>query len=317
MTFKKNFILLILLIILVTGCQNNTPPFTENHEPESSLEVPQELEKIKDPLIVNLSNTEIFPGDFFSIIVQNTEENDELVLFSPISNPNEDFYPLGQGIIRQIGVNYHTKPGQYECQIQINRSGTTIFNETFTIDVNPKEFPAQYLKVSNTQLSIRAPEHWEDDEQYIEIAKSVSAAAPLWEGNFLQPVQGRISTEYGVIRYINNKESGRHAGIDIAAPRKTPIKATNSGIITMGRYLNVTGNTVIVDHGFNLFSSYAHLDEIYVNQGQFVKKGDIIGEVGSTGFSTGPHLHWTLSLKEVFVNPWLFIESDPLMLLKD
>ncbi|MCR4442287.1 MAG: M23 family metallopeptidase [Peptococcaceae bacterium] len=126
------------------------------------------------------------------------------------------------------------------------------------------------------------------------------------------PVEGKITTEFGLIRYINNVESGRHSGLDIAAGRGTPVKAANSGTINLARKLNVTGNTVIIDHGLKLYSTYCHMDKILVKEGEEVKKGQVIGQVGSTGFSTGPHLHWNISIGSTFVNPWLFLDKDPL-----
>ncbi|MFZ5944704.1 MAG: peptidoglycan DD-metalloendopeptidase family protein [Bacillota bacterium] len=312
---KKIFILFMLFIFLIIGCQNTNTQAIENEETNNPLKEPhesQELKEFTEPLLIKISKTEIFPGDFFSVLIFNTQDNDEIKFTSPFLNFQNEFYPLDMEKIRFVGVNYRTKPGPYDCQIQVMRNGTSIFNESFTIHVNHKQFPTQHLKVTQTQLNIRTSDRRDDDAKYVRIAKSVSSSAPLWEGAFLLPLQGRISTEYGVIRYINNEESGRHAGIDIAALRSTPIKATNSGIVTLTRNQLVTGNTVVIDHGMDIFSSYAHLHKIYVKQGQYVRKGDIIGEVGSTGFSTGPHLHWTISLKDIFVNPWLFIESDPL-----
>jgi murein DD-endopeptidase MepM/ murein hydrolase activator NlpD len=118
-----------------------------------------------------------------------------------------------------------------------------------------------------------------------------------------------------MIRYINKEESSRHSGLDLAAAKGTTVKAANNGIVRLSMLLKVTGNTVIIDHGCNVYSSYAHLDKLLVAEGDKVKKGDIIGEVGSTGFSTGPHLHWTTTIGKVYINPETLVEKDPLEFL--
>jgi murein DD-endopeptidase MepM/ murein hydrolase activator NlpD len=115
---------------------------------------------------------------------------------------------------------------------------------------------------------------------------------------------------------VNNAETSRHSGLDIAAPKGTAIQAANKGKVTLAKSLHVLGNTIIIDHGLNLFSAYAHLDQLLVTEGEIVEKGQLIGKIGSTGFSTGPHLHWTLSVGSTFVNPWLFLDNDPLALLE-
>lgn len=91
--------------------------------------------------------------------------------------------------------------------------------------------------------------------------------------------------------------------MDIAALTGTPVMAGNNGVVRLSMPLHVTGDTVNIDQGLNMFGAYSPLDCLLVEEGQVVQKGDIIGEVGSTGFSTGPHLHWSISIGSVFVNP--------------
>jgi murein DD-endopeptidase MepM/ murein hydrolase activator NlpD len=106
-------------------------------------------------------------------------------------------------------------------------------------------------------------------------------------------------------------ESERHSGLDISAPSGTDVFAANSGRINLAMTLTVTGNTIIIDHGMKLFSSYCHMSKLMVKEGELVKKGQLIGKVGSTGFSTGPHLHWGISSYKTYINPWLLLKNDP------
>ncbi len=121
------------------------------------------------------------------------------------------------------------------------------------------------------------------------------------------PVLGRISGVYGSQRILNGQPRSPHLGIDIAAPKGTPIGAPASGrVILVDDDMFFTGKTVMLDHGHGLTSVYAHMDQIAVQEGQKVATGTRLGTVGSTGRSTGPHLHWGLH--------WYGIGLDPALL---
>lgn len=120
------------------------------------------------------------------------------------------------------------------------------------------------------------------------------------------PTTGRLTTDFAQIRYVNNEiSSSRHSGIDLAAPSGTPVLAPNNGKVTLAAPgLLSTGNTIVIDHGMGLFTSYYHLNSMNVNVGDIVSKADVIGTVGTTGFSTGPHLHYAVSIYNTYVNPY-------------
>ena len=114
-----------------------------------------------------------------------------------------------------------------------------------------------------------------------------------------------------MLRTVNGVPSDRHGGVDIAAARGTEIAAANSGKVLFAEYIALTGNTVCIEHGMGLKTWYYHMDSLSVSEGETVSKGQKIGEVGSTGFSTGPHLHWAASVFNVYVNPWSLVEAAP------
>ena len=140
-------------------------------------------------------------------------------------------------------------------------------------------------------------------------ARGNSNSKKLWREEFIYPTEGRISSPFGAMRYVNNRVSGYHSGTDFAVPIGTPVKSVNRGRVVLAMYLNSTGNTIIIDHGLNLFSSYSHMDSLYVEEGDLVEKGNILGESGNTGFTTGPHLHFTMSIGNTFVDPFLFLNE--------
>jgi len=119
----------------------------------------------------------------------------------------------------------------------------------------------------------------------------------------------RVSTPFGAKRIINGKKRSIHWGVDFKAPRGTPVYASLSGKVVLARNLFFTGNTVIIDHGLGIHTLYAHLSKITVKEGQFVKAGQLIGRVGSTGRSTGPHLHFGFYVNGVRADPMLVIKS--------
>ena len=110
------------------------------------------------------------------------------------------------------------------------------------------------------------------------------------------PVEGIISGVYGSQRILNGKPRWPHYGIDIAAKKGTEIKSSGTGVVTMAENdLYYTGGTIIMDHGHGISTIYSHLENVMVEVGDLIKKGDMIGTVGSTGRSTGPHLDFRIN----------------------
>lgn len=271
------------------------------------------IEEQKPEII--LSGMELQPGGCFAIYLSGVTDKDEVKVSTNLPLEKPSFFKQAEGRLALVGVSCRMKEGEYMYNVQVLRDGKIAAERAEILKILPKEFEKQYLEVSETQKEQRSDESFDSDKVYTDKAKSVTSDKPLWEGAFVRPVEGRISTEFGMIRYINKEESSRHSGLDLAAAKGTPVKAANNGIVRLSMLLKVTGNTVIIDHGCNVYSSYAHLDKLLVTEGAEVKKGDIIGEVGSTGFSTGPHLHWTTTIGKVYINPETLLERDPLEFL--
>ena len=132
------------------------------------------------------------------------------------------------------------------------------------------------------------------DQAAVAAARQKTATAgDFWQG-IDWPVTGRISGVFGSQRILNGKPRQPHYGIDIAAPRGTPVQAPASGLVTLVKDLYYSGWTVIINHGLGLNSTFLHMDHVSISPGESVARGDIIGTVGSTGRSTGPHLDWRL-----------------------
>ncbi|MEC8487437.1 MAG: M23 family metallopeptidase, partial [Pseudomonadota bacterium] len=120
---------------------------------------------------------------------------------------------------------------------------------------------------------------------------------------FEWPAKGVISGVYGSQRILNGVPKWPHYGLDIANETGTPVYAPVDGVVTMADDLYYSGNTLILDHGMRVFSTFLHMDTITVEVGETVKQGEQIGTIGSTGRSTGPHLDWRINLGNTRLDP--------------
>jgi murein DD-endopeptidase MepM/ murein hydrolase activator NlpD len=134
----------------------------------------------------------------------------------------------------------------------------------------------------------------------------ISAQRQLWTGQFEFPVADPLVTDpYGYIRQTGSYQIA-HKGVDFKAPPGTPVMAVNAGVVILATDLGIYGNTIIVDHGLGIMSFYMHLSKIGVAKGQAVLRRQVIGESGETGYAEGPHLHLTVRIGGVSIDPMVF-----------
>jgi murein DD-endopeptidase MepM/ murein hydrolase activator NlpD len=140
-------------------------------------------------------------------------------------------------------------------------------------------------------------------------ARAINSNLLFFKEKFVMPVEGIISGVYGSQRILNGKPRWPHYGIDIAAKQGTMILSSGTGVVTMAEDdLYYTGGTIIMDHGHGISTIYSHLENILVSVGDQINQGDVIGTVGSTGRSTGPHLDFRIN--------WFQTRLDPMSVLK-
>ncbi len=165
-------------------------------------------------------------------------------------------------------------------------------------DNNYVEPPPEILRRIRSESS-------EIRKQFRVFSTNIQPELPL-----LVPTQGIVSSRFGLRRFFNDQPRRPHSGLDIAAPAGTPVRAAARGrVLVVGDYY-FNGKTVFIDHGQGLVTMYCHLDRILTRAGKRVRRGDRIGTVGNTGRSTGPHLHWSVNLAGVMVDPELFTNTD-------
>lgn len=146
----------------------------------------------------------------------------------------------------------------------------------------------------------------------VRAARAIPSDYPFWRAAFRWPALGRISTHFGAQRIYGEVPASYHSGMDIAAPTGTPVTAPIPGVVRLAAGpFSLEGNIVILDHGHGLHSAMLHLSRIDVAVGHIVRQGEVIGAIGSTGRSTGPHLHWGLTWNGVRVDPEALLPPMP------
>ena len=205
-----------------------------------------------------------------------------------------------------IGIPLSAKSGIHKLRIEQGQAES--FKEFRVVD---KDYKTTHITINNKRMV--SPTKADIERHYRE-KKQIIAAIHSWSErdnigtSFLKPVEGRYSSPFGLKRIYNNqKRIRRHTGLDIAAPVGTPIIAPAGGtVVRTGNYF-FTGNTVFIDHGQGLVTMYCHLNKIAVKDGQMIRQGESLGEVGMTGRVSGPHLHWAVFLNQYKVDPKLFL----------
>lgn len=177
------------------------------------------------------------------------------------------------------------------------------------ITVTDNPHPVQELFVAASTLAVVTPEGRALEAETLERAFAAVPPEPRWERTFLLPLEGRHTSAFGLPRrYAPGGPVSFHLGTDIAAPTGTPIRATNDGVVRVAGMYPIKGGLVVLDHGFGVTSLYFHQSALAVAEGDVVERGDVIGYVGSTGLSTGPHLHWEMRVDGVPTAPLAWVD---------
>lgn len=189
-------------------------------------------------------------------------------------------------------------------------------NHKTTVPVETREFPTERidgLPPSKVNPPAETLERIGREAAQVKAARAVWSEQKAFLEDFIWPAEGRVSGVYGSRRILNGEPKRPHYGMDIANITGTPVVAPASGVVTMAvndHYY--TGGTIIIDHGYGLNSTYLHLHQVNVKEGQVLQQGQKIGEIGATGRATGPHLDWRLNIgTSLRLDPQLIIPEQP------
>jgi murein DD-endopeptidase MepM/ murein hydrolase activator NlpD len=211
----------------------------------------------------------------------------------------------GDEWVALVGIALATKPGT-KLGIEARHADGRV--ERREIRVGQKTYATQHLKVKPGQVEL-APQDLEryqrEHAHLAAVLKTFSDAMPTL--SMIQPTPGPRSSSFGLRRVFNGQARNPHGGMDIAAPKGTPVVAAATGrVLDIDDYF-FSGNQVILDHGSGLLTLYAHLSRVDALAGRDIAAGTTIGAVGATGRVTGPHLHFSVYLNSVAVDPALFL----------
>lgn len=249
------------------------------------------------------------PGEVVILRAKNIPADAKISVTTDIQFTPNFFRQSNGDMIALLPISYYTAAGNHYVQL---KCGDTV--QKFAITAGNKQFPVQNLTVppETAEETINSQKANDEYEKYIAPVRPVSDPKQYWKGRFIWPikVERRVTTSFGTIRYTNgSKTASRHGAIDFAAAAGTPVYASGAGRVAYSGFLQLTGNTVVIEHGYGLKTWHYHMSSRAVKTGDIVTQGQKIGEVGSTGFSTGAHLHFGMSVNNVFVNPATAIET--------
>ena len=250
---------------------------------------------------------------------QSAQLGDTISVRVQVDNP-----ALGEPTVRMGNTTYPVFPtasGQFRAFVPsspLDRSGRWSIrvegdgtSQSIGVSMGDRYFPTQRIWLSESDNALTGT-----DLEFDRVAEFKTLVTPnkFWSGTLRRPSSGYVSTIFGVQRYYNGEfaEDYYHRGVDYAAPTGSPVVAPAAGRVmlvgTEAEGFEIHGNTVGVDHGQGVLSIFLHLHTIDVKEGQMVEAGQRIGTVGSTGASTGPHLHWGLYVNGTAVDPvpWRF-----------
>ena len=247
------------------------------------------------------------PGDILTVTVYpGAGETIQGVGMAAFDTNPVKFYGHDGGLVRGfVGLPFDRVAGKFPINARVKVNGHEQVLSA-TVVARARNFPTQRITMSNkgTASKMHATDKLHAEKLYVQSKMKDSYAAPLWSGNWIMPVNGATSSGYGRKRYVNGKWWGQHNGSDIKAPTGRTVVAMNAGRVVMSAYLPaLRGNCIVIDHGCNVFSVYMHLSKRDLKEGDTVAKGEKIGEVGATGFVTGPHLHFEVRIGWEPVDP--------------
>jgi hypothetical protein len=247
---------------------------------------------------VELSPSTVQQGDAFRIRVIGPQE-----ITAPAAFLNEiplRFSKCGKGCFIAIGtVDLDMAPGEYSIPLILGEDERMV---QFT--VMPGRFDIVHITVPQEKAT-PGPEEMERIRKEADLLDSIWGvySERLWDGQFILPLPNPLSTPFGTQRIFNKTTVSIHRGLDIKGKEGEEIHASNHGRVALIEELFFGGKTIIVDHGTGIFTIYMHLSRFNVSPGDLVSKNDVIGFVGSTGRSTGPHLHFGVKVAGINTSP--------------
>jgi murein DD-endopeptidase MepM/ murein hydrolase activator NlpD len=214
----------------------------------------------------------------------------------------------GTAVVGLIGTGAFYPPGEHELAVQVGRE--PLWTQPWTMAGGDWIF--QQITLTGSAAAIDQESINQERARLFAIWE-VTTPVAHWDGSFQEPIRSYVglSAPYGARRsYNGGPYRTYHEGVDYSAYGGTPVYAAASGTVVVAEFLYVRGGAVIVDHGWGVYTGYYHMSDVAAEVGQQVEAGQIVGAVGTTGLSTGNHLHWDLLVGGVWVDGLAWLEGD-------
>ncbi|WP_457641673.1 M23 family metallopeptidase [Persephonella sp.] len=251
---------------------------------------------------IKIYNDFVISGSLNYIKIDNFDRSAEYMI--EIESDDKIYRFPVKDRIAFFAVPYRSSP---VITVNLIKNGSVIYREFLFVE--KKRYPVSRIKVKERKRTKEVLKRIEEEYLLLRSIFKKYSKKLFKESVFHPPLDDlQITTPYGAKRIINGKRRSIHWGTDFRAPEGTPVYASLSGKVEIARELFYTGNTVIINHGLGLFTLYAHLSIIKVKEGDMVKAGQVIGNVGSTGRSTAPHLHFGIYINDYRVDPELALD---------
>ena len=222
--------------------------------------------------------------------------------------------PKGASVWRALlGVDLEQATGKYKLGVTEKPAAGDAVSCVASIDVKAGKFATESLKVAPNFVKPDPEQLAKAEEDRKKLREIFATVTPekLWSGRFRVPLDGvKTGGNFGKRRVLNGQASSPHTGVDFPSPTGTPVHASQRGRVVLAEPLYFSGNTVVVDHGWGVYTLYGHFSETDVKVGDIVATGAVIGKVGATGRVTGPHLHWGLTVDRARVNALAIVGKE-------
>lgn len=203
-----------------------------------------------------------------------------------------------------LGVHAMAEPDVYELVIRLTRVDASVLEYPIHVEIIEGGYGFETIAIPNERQDLLDGGTVQVELDKVATIMSQFTPGAYFDGLWSLPAPGSVTSAFGTRRSYNGSETITfHGGADFGGAVGTQISAPAAGTVVLVEPLLVRGNVVIIDHGWGVFTGYWHQAESYVTTGQFVQKGDVIGTIGSTGLSTGAHLHWEMWVSGVQVDP--------------
>lgn len=260
---------------------------------------------VKDEVILQKNRT-LAPGHVALIEFKLPTDAEQIIL--KCREQSVKFSIMGENAFAFIPESYFSEDPSFECRLQTEKGEIPVVK----FSLEKFKYPEERLKVNPRKIKPRP----EDEARIMKEQKTLNALyadsspTPYFSKAFIPPLDSFITSHYGIKRIYNREHKGQHLGTDFRAQVGVPIPVANKGVVKLAEDLFFTGNTVIVDHGMDIFTVYAHMSELKVKQGDNVELGQIVGLSGSTGRVSGPHLHWGIKILGNWVDGYSLIQES-------